>query len=95
MKVTTNSDVQPQLTLDTYSGAFQCGEETAQAAWEAHCEGETVDESALSLAQSIMVHFVQLPREDATEFTFGVIRGLLRKSRKPAGTPANIEGGAQ
>jgi len=95
VKVITTSTVEPQLTLDTMGGNFETGEDAAHDYWIEHCEGSTADEVALAMAQSIMENFVQLPREDATEYTFGVIRGLLRKSRKPEGTPGNLEGASQ
>ena len=96
MKVTTDSTVTPQITVDTeQDDSFKFGEETAHEAWIQHCEGDTVDESALYMAQTVMERFVMEDREDATAYTYGLIRGLLRKSRKPIGTPANIEGATQ
>ncbi|MGB3069789.1 MAG: hypothetical protein WBC18_14640 [Ottowia sp.] len=95
MKLTTDSHVEPQFTIDTTGGHVEHGEAVAHDYWIEHCEGATVDESSLGLAQDIMESFVELPREDATEYTYGVIRGLLRKSRKPVGSPASAEGAAQ
>lgn len=96
MKVTTDSTVKPQITVDTeHDKAFSYGEGLAHDAWIEHCEGSTVDESALYVAQSVMEQFVMESREVATAYTYGLIRGLLRKSRKPTGVPANLEGASQ
>lgn len=95
MKVTTDSAIEPQIVLDTTSHNFEMGEDAAQDNWVSHCEGETSDECALHLTESVMERFVQLDRQDAAEYTFGLMRGLLRRTRKPVGAPAHLEGGAQ
>ena len=96
MKVTTDSTVTPQITVDTeHDDAFKLGEETAHDGWQYHCEGETVDEASIYLATTVMERFVTEDREHATAYAYGLIRGLLRKSRKPEGTPANLEGAPQ
>lgn len=94
MKVTTDSAIEPQIVLDTEGQDFQMGEEMAHETWIVHCEGGTADECALEVTQAVMERFVQLDRQEATAYTFGLVRGLLRKSRKPATTPASVEGGA-
>ncbi|MGE8493677.1 MULTISPECIES: hypothetical protein [Comamonas] len=96
MKVTTDSTVTPQITVDTErDDAFKLGEETAHETWIQHCEGDTVDEASFHMATSVMEQFVMEDRENATAYAYGLIRELLRKSRKPEGTPANLEGAPQ
>ena len=93
MKVTTDSTVTPQITVDTeQSEAFEHGEEMARETWRQHCEGDTVDEASFFMATTVMEQFVMEDRETATAYAYGLIRELLRKSRKPEGTPANLEG---
>ncbi|MBB6577972.1 hypothetical protein HNP33_002040 [Comamonas odontotermitis] len=96
MKVTTDSTVTPQITVDTErDDAFRLGEDTARETWRHHCEGDTVDEAALYLATNVMEQFVTEDLENGTAYAYGLIRGLLRKSRKPEGAPVNMEGASQ
>lgn len=94
--MTTDSTVTPQITVDTgRDDAFKLGEETAHETWIQHCEGDTVDEASFHMATTVMEQFVMEDRENATAYAYGLIRELLRKSRKPEGTPANLEGAPQ
>lgn len=96
MKVVTNSTVEPQITIDTVEcNDVSMGEADAHETWIDHCNGSTLDESVTVLAQWVMEKFVMESREAATAYTYGLIRSLLSKSRKPAGTPANLEGASQ
>ena len=92
MKIFTND---PNVSIDTEGGHCETGQDSAHYSWMAHCEGQSLDEAALDMTQEVMSAYADIPHADATEFTYGLIRGLLRKSRKPEGTPANLEGASQ
>jgi hypothetical protein len=49
----------------------------------------------IELLVKVMEHLVMEVQEKSTAYAYGLICGLLRKSPKPEGTPAYMEGAPQ